>query len=131
MEFAYPLAALSTIIIALVLFMFSAQVGAMRGKHGIEAPATTGHEAFDRAFRIHMNSIEQVVLFLPLMWLFAMLVSDLYAGIAAAVWVAGRILYSRNYMRDPSTRSVGFVTSLLALATALIWSLVEVIMILL
>lgn len=126
--YAYPYSALATLVIVLLVVMFTATVGKMREKHGIEAPSTSGHSEYECANRVHLNTIEQLVVFLPVMWIFAATVSDLYAGAAGALWIFGRILYSRGYMEDPSKRGTGMMVSFLALAIPFFWSLYAVIM---
>lgn len=92
---------------------FAIMVGRARGKYGVAAPATSGHEMFDRAFRVQMNTLEQLVCFLP-----ALLLADVYwpgaiiAGIGA-VYLVGRALYARSYTKDPATRGLGFALSVL------------------
>jgi glutathione S-transferase len=85
--------------------------GVARGKYKVKAPAVTGHEMFERAYRVQMNTLEQIVFFLPSMWLFAMLVSDKIAAIGGVVWVIGRIVYAVSYLRNPASRGAGFAIS--------------------
>ena len=127
-DYAYPYSALATLVIVLLVVMFTATVGKMREKHGIKAPVTTGHLEFESANRVHLNTLEQLVVFLPVMWIFAATVSDLYAGAAGALWIFGRILYSRGYMEEPSKRHNGFTVGLVAFAIPFFWSLYAVIM---
>jgi glutathione S-transferase len=75
-----------------------------------------------------MNTLEQMVLFVPVLWIFAMLVSDLFSGIAAVVWLVGRVMYSQAYMTDPSKRTAGFMLGILALLITFVWSIVMVVM---
>lgn len=94
-------------------FYFGIMVGRARGQYGVAAPATSGHEMFDRAFRIQMNTLEQLVCFLP-----ALLLADVYwpgTIIAAigAVYLVGRFLYARSYAKDPAKRALGFVLTIL------------------
>jgi uncharacterized MAPEG superfamily protein len=68
---------------------------------------------FDRAFRIQMNTLEQLVCFLP-----ALLLADVYwSGITIAaigsVYIVGRFLYARSYTQDPAKRGPGFGLSIL------------------
>ena len=62
---ALPYTALVTLLICLLLFGTAANVGRARGLYGIKAPAVTGHEMFERAYRIQMNTLENAVLVLP------------------------------------------------------------------
>ena len=123
-----PLTSLGTILIVAFTFYASSGAGKMRGK--IQAPAVTGDPEFEKAFRIHYNTIEQLVLFLPVLWLSAPYWGDEFGGGVAAVWVVGRIIYARAYQRDPSTRTVGFVITLLALAVAFIAACIPLVMML-
>ena len=126
-QFAYPLTALVTLLATFIVFVFSFRVGMMRGKLNVPAPGLDGPEEFQRANRIHLNSLELIVTFLPVLWLFAALVNDLYAGVAGAVWIIGRILYSKGYMADPAKRSMGFMISFVPFIVMLVWSFIEVI----
>ena len=128
MGFAYPLTAIVTLLIGILLFVFSARVGKERARTGIKAPTMGGDNTLECAVRVHMNTIEQLVIFLPAMWLMAMIVDDQYASIVGAIWIVGRMLYSRGYMSDPSKRSMGFLTGFLAFVIATLWTLYETIM---
>jgi len=111
---------LALILYALVGF----QVARMRGKHRIMAPATTGAPEFERAYRVQMNTLEQLALFLPSLWLFAFLVSPFWAGVLGLVWVAARAFYAWSYVRDPATRGPGFVVAMVTTLVLLIGALV-------
>jgi glutathione S-transferase len=110
---AYPLTMLGTLGAVLLTLLFSIRTGMMRGKTGVKAPAMSGSEDFERANRVHLNTVEQMVLFLPVLWIFASQTADLYAGIAALIWLVGRVLYSQGYMADPAKRELGFMVGAL------------------
>jgi glutathione S-transferase len=121
--------AIVSILAILVVFWTAFRVGGMRGKHNIQAPAITGHPEFDRAYRVQMNTLEQFVLFLPLLWLsnafFHMM--PLLTGAVGLVWIVGRIIYALAYMADPSKRSLGFTISILATAVLLVLSIIGIV----
>jgi uncharacterized MAPEG superfamily protein len=94
-------------------------VGRARGLYGIKAPATSGHPAFERAFRVQMNTLEATLMFLPALWLAAGYGAPLWAGIAGLVWVLGRVWYAAAYLRDPARREGGFVVSAIGLLATL------------
>lgn len=96
--------ALVTVASVVLTFVLSLRVGKMRQVHGVEAPATSGHPEFERANRVHQNTIEQVVLFLPLLWLGLYVLGDALTGLIGAVWIVGRIVYANAYTRDPAAR---------------------------
>lgn len=111
---AYPLASLITLLVVALMFATSINVGRCRVAYKIMAPATTGHEMFDRAYRIQMNTIEAALMMLPSLWLFAVWDSDHWAGVIGGVWVLARIWYAVAYWRNPASRSAGFGLSSLA-----------------
>lgn len=122
-----PLMSAIDTILAVAFYLFTAaRVGKARGELGIAAPATVGHPLFERAYRVQMNTLEQLAAFLPLLWLTAVYPMPVtwIAPLVGLAWVVGRILYLRAYMRDPKTRAMGAMTTglasvaLLALAIA-------------
>jgi len=127
---AITLTEIITILSVLTLFYTSIPVGRARGKHGIKAPSMTGHEEMDRAVRVHMNSLEQFALYMPLLWV-ATLTFTLVGWLPAAmgaVWIVGRLVYMQAYLADPAKRSAGFGMTLLATAALLVLSVIGVVM---
>jgi hypothetical protein len=92
----------------LQFFVFCMAVGKARGTYKVAAPATTGNEVFERYFRVQMNTLELLVVFVPAMLLFAHYVSACWAAGVGAVYLIGRILYFRSYVKDPASRSWGY-----------------------
>lgn len=116
------------IVIALALLQFigfCSAVGWARGRYQVTAPATTGNEVFERYFRVQMNTLEQLVVFVPAIWLFAQLVSANLAAGLGAVYLIGRFVYFFSYVRDPKSRSLGFSLSSLPLLVMLAGVLVQ------
>ena len=111
-----PLASLVTLLAVALMFWTAINVGKARAKYEVKAPATSGHEMFDRAYRIQMNTLESAMLLLPSMWIYAGLVGDLGAGVSGAIWITGRIWYALAYQQDPAKRGPGFGISFLAIA---------------
>ena len=125
--FATPatvLSAFATLLAVMVLIYTFAQAGKMRGRHKIQAPSMVGHPEFERAVRVQMNTIEQFVIFLPLLWLattYFRIIGWLPA-LLGFVWCLGRIIYSMGYMAAPEKRGPGFGISILASLGLLILS---------
>jgi glutathione S-transferase len=90
-------------------------VGRLRGKLGVHAPACVGHPQFERAFRVQQNTLEQLVPFVPMVYLFGLLISPIVAAGLGGLWLIGRILYMYGYLADPAKRSPGMILTLLAL----------------
>jgi len=104
--------------------LFGVQVGGMRGKHGVTAPATSGHPEFERMNRVHINTMEQLVLFLPALWMHALYANPLWGAIIGMVYIVGRFVYRASYLKDPSTRHNGFMLTIVPSLVLLIWALV-------
>ena len=109
-------AAIVTILIIVQTFWFAFQVGKARQKYGVPAPACSGDEGFERAYRVHQNSVEQMVLLLPALWVFAWFVHAEVAAGLGGVYLIGRQLYRNAYISNPRSRSTGFAIGALALA---------------
>lgn len=120
------LPALVTLLAVLLLFGTAFAVGRARGRYGIAAPATSGHPAFERAFRVQMNTLESVALFLPTLWVAAYYGFAGWAGIAGLVWFAGRVWYALAYAREATRRGGGFVLGMAGWAAALLMALTGV-----
>ena len=112
----YPGPTLLTLASSLLLFACAAYVGRCRIKHGIRAPATTGHPQFEIAYRIQMNTLENTVAFLPVLWVFALNLSSLWATVFGSGWLLARVWYALAYARDPKSRATGFGLSMLCFA---------------
>lgn len=100
-------------ILAVLQYLFFAKLtGDARAASGLKAPATTGHDGFERMYRVQMNTLETLVAFLPALFLAAVYwPSPLVAGLGA-VYLVGRIVYWRAYVANPSKRLVGFLLSM-------------------
>lgn len=114
-----------TVIVLLQYTYFGFQVGAARQKTGAKAPASVGPPEFERANRVHMNTLEQLMVFLPALWLFANYINPLWAAGFGAVFIVGRFIFRAAYMKDPATRSVGFMLTMMPGVIMLIWLLVH------
>lgn len=106
--------AAATLLALLLYFILWNVVGQARGRYGIKAPAVTGHENFERAYRVQMNTVEQMVFFLPALWLCAVLLSDIGAAVGGLIWVISRAVYAVSYLNDPAKRGPGLMVSLVA-----------------
>ena len=129
---SHTLVAIVTILALLLYFVMGLRVGQARSKYDVAAPATTGNPDFERLFRVHANTLEWLVIFLPALWLFALYWNDAVAAGIGIVWIVGRYLYMTGYAKAANARSTGF--SIQALATAVlifgalgkaVWTLVQ------
>ncbi len=99
-------------------------VSAARIRYDVKAPAISGHPGFERAFRIHQNTLEQLVMFLPALWLFAWYVQALVGALLGLVFIAGRFVYHAGYTKDPSARGPGAMIGGVATVVLLVGGLI-------
>jgi glutathione S-transferase len=97
-----------TALAVLQFIVFGFKVGGARGRYGVKAPAIIGNEIFERHFRVQMNTLEQLIAFLPGIYMFAHYFSPKVAAALGVVYLIGRELYALTYVKDPANRSVGF-----------------------
>ncbi len=102
------LIAIVTGLAVLQAFFFAFQVGQARVKHEVDAPATSGNPDFDRVFRVHANTIEQLVVFLPGLWMFGYYVNAQIGAGIGLLFIIGRFVYRGSYLGDPKNRAAGF-----------------------
>ncbi len=117
-----------TILALMQFFWFGIEVGMMRAKHQCKAPAITGAPEFERMFRVQQNTMEQIVMFIPALWLFAEFVNPLWAAGMGVVYLIGRAVYRSAYVKDPKGRSAGFMMTALPTAVMLVWVLVDAVL---
>src|SRR6202521_1591023 len=106
--------ALVTCLAILFYFFATIQVSKARVAFGIKVPATSGHPDFERVFRIQMNTLEWMPIFLPAIWLAAIYVSDIGAAVLGVVWITGRALYMQGYRQAAAKRETGFFVQAIA-----------------
>lgn len=105
------------IVIALALVqyqIFALLVGMARVRYKIDAPAVSGHPVYERYQRVHYNTMEQLVTFIPSILLFASYVHQLTATILGIAFLIGRTLYFTGYIKAPRKRAPGFGMTWLA-----------------
>ncbi len=127
----YALPAIVTAIALLEYMFFSFRVGFGRAKYDVPAPAVSGNEIWERMFRVQQNTLEQLVVFIPALWLFTHFWSPLWAAVIGVLFIVGRPLYYAGYVADPNKRTAGFLMGFLASVVLVVGSLIGAIMALL
>ncbi len=118
------LIAIVTGLALLQVFSFAFAVGKARGAHGVSAPAISGNPEFERMFRVHQNTVEQLIIFIPGIWMFGYYVnSEIGAGIGL-VFIIARQIYKSAYLGDPKNRSIGFGLTALSMMILLIGGMI-------
>ncbi len=118
---------LVTAIALVVYLVLTINVGRARAKYKIMPPQMSGNPNFERVVRVQQNTLEQLVLFLPALWLFSEFVSPIWGAGIGAIWVIGRIIYAWGYYQAAEKRMIGFAIGSLTLFTLLGGSLVGII----
>lgn len=105
------------------LILFGVLVGRARGRYGVKAPAVSGHEMFERAYRVQMNTLELMVAFLPALYIAAKYWPQPYVAAMGSVYLVGRFIYWRSYTVAPASRGLGFALSMIPVMALLLGSL--------
>lgn len=116
----FPLTTLAILIALIVYFVLGGLVGKARSTWQVPAPTTSGHPEFDKRNRVHINTLEQLALFLPAIFLAAPVLGDAITAGLGLLWSVGRIVYARGYYRDPAARGPGFGITILPTLALLI-----------
>lgn len=109
----FPLTTIAIALALLVFFGLCSVVGMARAKWSVPAPASSGHPEFDKRFRVQMNTLEQLVMFLPAAFMAVPILGDPITAALCLTWSLGRIVYARSYYADPTKRGPGFGLTLL------------------
>lgn len=115
---------LVTVSALLVYFIITINVGRTRAKYKVVPPAMTGDPNFERALRVQQNTLEQLVSFIPLLWIFSYYISELWGAILGGIWILGRVLYAWGYYQEAKKRTLGFGISSLSGIVLLLGSLI-------
>ncbi len=118
------LIAIVTALALLQAFFFAYQVGQARVKHEVRAPAMSGHADFERAFRVHANTIEQLVIFIPGMWMFGYYINAQIGAGIGLLFVIGRFVYRNAYLGNPKNRTAGFGIGALSMMVLVVGGLI-------
>jgi len=121
------LVALVALLALLEYSVFVIMAGQARGKYGIAAPSITGDPTFERTFRVQQNTVEQLVIFFPALFLCAQYANEMAAAALGLVFVVGRALYARGYVDDPAKRGPGFLLTIASNSLLILGALVGVI----
>jgi glutathione S-transferase len=124
----FVLTSLVTVVVLIVYFVIVINVGRARRKYGVPVPQTSGNLDFERALRVQQNTVEQIVLFIPALWLFSYYISPVWGAILGTVWIVGRIIYAWGYYQAAEKRLPGFAIASLSTIALIIGSLVGVVL---
>lgn len=104
--------------------VMSLMAGRARLKFKVKAPATTGHPTFERYYRVHQNTLEQLMVFVPALLVFGLYVSSRAAVVLGILFVVARAAYAIGYIRDPGQRLYGAASTVAINSVLLVGGLV-------
>lgn len=107
-----PYTAFITLLDMVLYLILTINVSRARGKYKVSAPSMEGPDAFLRIFRVQMNTLEQLAIHLPILWIASFAMNDVFAAAFGSIWLFGRILYARGYYRKAKSRAKGFIISM-------------------
>ena len=119
---------LVTVLALLQFLYFGVLVGRARGQYGVQGPATTGHDIFERYFRVQMNTLELLVVLIPALWMAAGYWPAGWMSLIAAVYLVGRFVYLRAYTNPQGKRTLGYALSFIPIVLLLLASLLGLVM---
>ena len=114
MENNIILVAIVTLLLLIQYLYFAMQAGLARGKGNVKAPAITGDEDFERKLRVQANTLEQLVITLPAMWLCGYYFRADVAAVFGAVFLVARFVYGTAYVKEPASRGTGMIIGFVA-----------------
>ncbi len=120
-----PWPGLVTVFALALYFTLTINVSRARAKYGIPVPQMSGNPDFERVVRVHYNTLEQLVFFLPLLWIFSLYIDPIWGSAIGAVWVVGRGLYAWGYYQATEKRAPGFAIASLCGMILLLGSLIK------
>jgi glutathione S-transferase len=124
----FPLVSLITVLALILFLVITINVGRARAKYGIKPPTMSGNPDFDRVIRVQQNTLEQLVLFVPALWLFAMFVQPTAAAAIGGIWLIGRSLYAWGYYQAAEKRALGFAIGVFSVMVLLLGALVGIVL---
>ncbi|MGB0135432.1 MAPEG family protein [Dokdonella sp.] len=109
------------VLLAVIQFIyFGVRVGSARQKYGVSAPATTGHEIFERYYRVQMNTLELLIMLVPCVWIASAYWNPMFVAAMIGIYLIGRMIYLSGYVADPKKRDKGFLISILPIFVLLV-----------
>ncbi len=126
---AIILTAAVTLLAALICLWTAILVARARRRNKLPPPAMIGAAEVERALRAQGNTVEQVVIFLPLLWVAALYFHMIgwLVPIIGLVWCIGRVIFALGYIADAEKRHIGFVISVFANITLAILGVIGLI----
>lgn len=121
-DFVYPGILSSVALLVYYFTLFKAGMARVRFK--IPAPLHEGPEEYVRYVRVHQNTLEHLVLFLPGLWLFSFAVDPIWAAGIGTIWPIARLGYALGYYKSADQRRISLYISMPVIYTFVLGSLI-------
>ena len=116
------------ILLMLVEYLFMGYfVSRARTRFKFPAPATTGHPEFERYLRVQQNTVEQLIVVIPALWIFAVTLNPSWAALLGAVFIVGRAIYAWGYIQAPAQRHYGYMIGFVPMIVLLVGAFLGVV----
>ena len=103
------IAYLSILLLLVEYAVLASMVAVARSRYRVAAPAVTGNPDFERYFRVQQNTLEQLIMVIPCLWIFAATSSPLWAALLGFLFLVCRAWYAWGYYRSAGGRHYGFL----------------------
>ena len=120
--------AIVTLLALAQTFFYAYKVGEARAKHEVSAPNTAGGVDFECVFRVHQNTVENLVIMVPAMWIFGRYINPEIAAAIGLVWIVSRFIYRKDYLESPDKRGRGFAIGAVCIAALVLGGLIGAIL---
>lgn len=125
---SFTLTILVSLIALLQTFGLDVYISLSKFRHGVQDPEIVNNETFKKIYKIYNNTVSDLILFLPLLWIFSSLESDQMAGILGLIWLFGRFHYDFSFFKNPSTRTISMATTSFVVIVMFIWIFIKVLL---
>ena len=123
----YTISALVTVFSSLFTFYLAYNTGMTRMKHKEPPYETTKSKEVMIANRAHMNTIEMMVVYLPILWVATVFGPTAIVSWVGVIWFVSRVWYALGYLKDPKKRQTPFMIGMACIAVTAILGLYGVI----
>jgi uncharacterized membrane protein YecN with MAPEG domain len=120
------IAYLAILLILVEYSLLGTMVAVARSRYKVAAPAITGNSDFERYFRVQQNTLEQLIIAIPALWIFAATLSPLWAAVLGLLFVVCRAWYAWGYYRSAGGRHYGFMFGAWAMGALLVGAFIGV-----
>jgi uncharacterized membrane protein YecN with MAPEG domain len=125
---SFTITILISLLALLQTFGLDVYISLNKFKRGVQDPEIVNDETFKKVYKIYNNTVSDLILFLPLLWMFSSLESDNMAGLLGIIWLFGRFHYDFAFFKNPSSRTISMATTSFVVMTMFVWIFIKVLL---